>query len=159
MNDPLKRRMFAQQVMNMYNSRQPMGILASSPELMGAVQNYAGGGAVKGYRFGGIGGTQKINITASELEQLNKGAVTATPSFIENKYANVFFDRNTQTYKMKPEVVETGTTGNPLIGSDVFKKQEKEKIEGKDLATVEKEIKDELKIQKDKAKKDKANIP
>ena len=156
MNDPLKRRMFAQQVMNMYNSRQPMGILASSPELMGAVQNYAGGGAVKGYKFGG---TQKINITASELEQLNKGAVTATPSFIENKYANVFFDRNTQTYKMKPEVVETGTTETPLIGSDVFKKQEKNIIEGKDLATVEKEIKDQLKIQKDKAKKDKANIP
>ena len=52
MNDPLKRRMFAQQVMN---SRQPMGILASSPELMGAVQQrFANGGEVKGYQDGGI---------------------------------------------------------------------------------------------------------
>lgn len=50
MNDPLKRRMFAQQVMN---SRQPMGILASSPQLMGVVQGYANGGAVKGYEKGG----------------------------------------------------------------------------------------------------------
>lgn len=55
MNDPLKRRMFAQQVMNMYNNRQPMGILASSPELMGAVQQrFANGGEVKGYQDGGV---------------------------------------------------------------------------------------------------------
>ena len=63
MNDPLKRRMFAQQVMNMYNSRQPIGILASSPELMGAVQNYADGGAVKGYRVGGVEGRRQQRIT------------------------------------------------------------------------------------------------
>ena len=62
MDDPLKRRMFAQQVMNMYNSRQPMGILASSPELMGAVQNYAGGGAVKGYQLGGVEGRRQQRI-------------------------------------------------------------------------------------------------
>ena len=62
MDDPLKRRMFAQQVMNMYNSRQPIGILASSPELMGAVQNYAGGGAVKGYRVGGVEGRRQQRI-------------------------------------------------------------------------------------------------
>ena len=53
MNDPLKRRMFAQQVMNMYNSRQPIGILASSPELMGAV---------KGYRVGGVEGRRQQRI-------------------------------------------------------------------------------------------------
>ena len=63
MDDPLKRRMFAQQVMNMYNSRQPMGILASSPELMDAVQNYAGGGAVKGYQVGGVEGRRQQRIT------------------------------------------------------------------------------------------------
>ena len=63
MDDPLKRRMFAQQVMNMYNSRQPMGILASSPELMGAVQNYASGGAVKGYQDGGVEGRRQQRIT------------------------------------------------------------------------------------------------
>ena len=41
MNDPLQRKMFRQAGM----SKQPMGILASSPELMGAV---------KGYKFGGV---------------------------------------------------------------------------------------------------------
>jgi len=49
MDDPLKRRMFAQPV----RANQPMGILASSPQLMGAVQGYANGGAVKGYANGG----------------------------------------------------------------------------------------------------------
>ena len=41
MNDPLQRKMFRQAGM----SKQPMGILASSPELMGAV---------KGYKLGGV---------------------------------------------------------------------------------------------------------
>ena len=49
MDDPLKRRMFAQPV----RANQPMGILASSPQLMGTVQGYANGGAVKGYENGG----------------------------------------------------------------------------------------------------------
>ena len=43
MNDPLKRRMFTQPI----NPNQAMGILASSPELMGAVQQrFANGGEV-----------------------------------------------------------------------------------------------------------------
>jgi len=49
MDDPLKRRMFAQPV----RANQPMGILASSPQLMNTVQGYANGGAVKGYENGG----------------------------------------------------------------------------------------------------------
>jgi hypothetical protein len=49
MNDPLKRKMFAQPV----RANQPMGILASSPQLMNTVQGYANGGAVKGYKEGG----------------------------------------------------------------------------------------------------------
>ena len=36
MNNPLQRKMFRQAGM----SKQPMGILASSPELMGAVKGY-----------------------------------------------------------------------------------------------------------------------
>ena len=67
--------MFAQQVMNMYNNRQPMGILASSPELMGAVQNYAGGGEVKGYQFGGgnfIPGQTSSKSIIDKLERANK---------------------------------------------------------------------------------------
>jgi len=51
MNDPLKRRMFRQPM----NPNQAMGILASSPELMGAVQQrFANGGEVKGYQDGGV---------------------------------------------------------------------------------------------------------
>jgi hypothetical protein len=53
MNNPLDRRMFNQQMMNrqpMPNQpsmgRQSMGILASSPQLMNAVQGYAQGGQV-----------------------------------------------------------------------------------------------------------------
>ena len=50
MNDPLKRRMFRQPM----NLNQAMGILASSPELMGAVeQRFANGGEVKNYQDGG----------------------------------------------------------------------------------------------------------
>ena len=49
MDNPLSRRMFRQPV----RANQPMGILASSPQLMGAVQGYANGGAVKGYANGG----------------------------------------------------------------------------------------------------------
>ena len=41
MNDPLRRKMFREAGM----SKQPMGILASSPELMNAT---------KGYNLGGI---------------------------------------------------------------------------------------------------------
>jgi hypothetical protein len=149
MNDPLKRRMFAQQVMNMYNSRQPMGILASSPELMGAV---------KGYRVGGV--QQRPNITIEELEQLNKGAVTASPALIQNKYGNVVFDRNTQKYKIVPVDMEGGASGTGSLPSgDVFKQQEKDIIQGKDLPTIEKEIKDQLQIEKEKAEKEKTNVP
>jgi len=53
-NDPLKRRMFAQQMMNQHNrANEPMGILASSPQLMNAAQGLANGGMVKGYKLGG----------------------------------------------------------------------------------------------------------
>ena len=47
MNDPLQRRMFAQQVMAQHaRANQPMGILASSPQLMNAVQGFKDGGQV-----------------------------------------------------------------------------------------------------------------
>ena len=58
-NDPLQRRMFAQQIMAQHaRANQPMGILASSPQLMGAVQGFKDGGAVKGYNVGGLGFSQ-----------------------------------------------------------------------------------------------------
>ena len=90
MDDPLKRRMFAQQVMNMYNSRRPMGILASSPELMGAVQNYAGGGAVKGYQDGGV---------QSIADSLNKRGVSvfAVPTILKQN-PNITYDKNLKKF-------------------------------------------------------------
>ena len=46
-NNPLQRRMFAQQLMNRHNmANQPMGILASSPQLMNAAQGFKDGGQV-----------------------------------------------------------------------------------------------------------------
>ena len=46
-NDPLQRRMFAQQILAQHaRANQPMGILASSPQLMGAVQGFKDGGQV-----------------------------------------------------------------------------------------------------------------
>ena len=47
--------MFAQQIMAQHaRANQPMGILASSPQLMSAVQGFKDGGAVKGYQAGGV---------------------------------------------------------------------------------------------------------
>ena len=117
MNDPLKRRMFAQQVMNMYNRRQPMGILASSPELMGAVQNYAGGGAVKGYQFGGL----KVADQA-ELDRLNRSAIMASPALITSKYANVVFDRPSRTFKFVDLEAET-KADEPITIESIIKKE------------------------------------
>ena len=46
--------MFAQQLMNRHNmANEPMGILASSPQLMNAAQGFKDGGEVKGYKAGG----------------------------------------------------------------------------------------------------------
>ena len=82
--------MFAQQVMNMYNSRQPMGILASSPELMSTVQNYAGGGAVKGYQDGGV---QSIADSFNE-----RGfSVLAVPTILKQN-PNITYDKNLKKF-------------------------------------------------------------
>ena len=150
MDDPLKRRMFAQQVMNMYNSRQPMGILASSPELMGAVQNYAGGGAVKGYQLGGV---QKINIDSAGVADLNKriqnlemmpnaqGTIQIVVNRANQKFANVEFDPKTKQFIMKPTDMEGGA---PDVGSvDVIGQDEKKQILGQKLSEVEKNIKNQ----------------
>ena len=109
--------MFAQQVMNMYNRRQPMGILASSPELMGAVQNYAGGGAVKGYQFGGL----KVADQA-ELDRLNRSAIMASPALITSKYANVVFDRPSRTFKFVDLEAET-KADEPITIESIIKKE------------------------------------
>jgi len=67
MNNPLQRKMFREAGM----SKQPMGILASSPELMGAV---------KGYKFGGVPeipmyNTPKFQLFKSPGEDLGLGEI------------------------------------------------------------------------------------
>ena len=67
MNDPLQRKMSRQAGM----SKQPMGILASSPELMGAV---------KGYKLGGVPeipmyNTPKFQLFKSPGEDLGLGEI------------------------------------------------------------------------------------
>ena len=106
-SDPLQRRMFAQQILAQHaRANQPMGILASSPQLMGAVQGFKDGGAVKGYNLGGIGGSKSV-LDAAGLDKLNKGAVNAPPSLIESKYANVYFDPKDRKYKFIDLPAET----------------------------------------------------
>ena len=67
MNNPLQRKMFREAGM----SKQPMGILASSPELMGAV---------KGYKLGGVPeipmyNTPKFQLFKSPGEDLGLGEI------------------------------------------------------------------------------------
>ena len=70
--------MFAQQIMAQHaRANQPMGILASSPQLMGAVQGFKDGGAVKGYEEGGLETRRKGYETspfANFLNQYVKGS-------------------------------------------------------------------------------------
>jgi len=81
-SDPLQRRMFAQQIMAQHaRANQPMGILASSPQLMGAVQGFANGGMVKGYRKGGVG-------TSGDLNQIY-GSNIAAPDFSDPLYKGI----------------------------------------------------------------------
>tara|TARA_R100001510_G_C7650280_1_gene207790 strand:+ start:289 stop:2013 length:1725 start_codon:yes stop_codon:yes gene_type:complete len=68
--------MFAQQIMAQHaRANQPMGILASSPQLMGAVQGFKDGGEVKGYKYGGgnfIPGQTSNKSIIDRLERANK---------------------------------------------------------------------------------------
>lgn len=70
MNDPLKRKMFRQVGM----SKQPMGILASSPQLMNAV---------KGYNLGGF----NVNDTPPPMMQDIKTASLQIPAYGTKRYS------------------------------------------------------------------------
>ena len=81
-NDPLQRRMFAQQILAQHaRANQPMGILASSPQLMGAVQGFKDGGQVvkaKDGKFFGVDYDKSGNY------------IGQYPSASVNQYANAF---------------------------------------------------------------------
>ena len=124
MDDPLKRRMFAQQIANQYSqARQPMGILASSPQLMNAVQGYANGGAVKGYNLGGY-------------ESLSFGDRLVRGEGILQAQKNVEQDKKIKN----TGIDDTGVADQTLL-KKLAKQSEKEQIEGKPLSEIEKNIK------------------
>jgi hypothetical protein len=124
MDDPLKRKMFAQQIANQYSqARQPMGILASSPQLMNAVQGYANGGAVKGYNLGGY-------------ESLSFGDRLVRGEGILQAQKNVEQDKKIKN----TGIDDTGVADQTLL-EKLAKQSEKEQIEGKPLSEIEKNIK------------------
>lgn len=111
MDNPLSRRMFRQPV----RANQPMGILASSPQLMGAVQGYADGGAVKGYADGGASFLDKL-ISGMGLtkEAKDKNRQTALEKYKEN----VLPDKSRQAQKKAAQINNTlpvGGLNNPNI--------------------------------------------
>jgi hypothetical protein len=131
-SDPLQRRMFAQQMINQHaKANQPMGILASSPQLMGAVQGFKDGGAVKGYKVGGFENiynpNPSENLTFADRIMRGEGILQAQKNVEKDK-------------KIKSTGIdETGVTTTPLEA--LTKQAEKEKIEGKSLDKIEKDNK------------------
>jgi hypothetical protein len=84
-NDPLQRRMFAQQIMAQHaRANQPMGILASSPQLMGAVQGFKDGGEVVKAKDGKFLGFE--NFIGRKLDEMRKAAAEKnTPEALSEK--------------------------------------------------------------------------
>jgi len=93
-NDPLKRRMFAQQMMNQHNrANEPMGILASSPQLMNAAQGLANGGMVKGYK---LGGGETAEGTAKRFNDRNV-SVLMVPSILA-QHPNITYNKDLKQF-------------------------------------------------------------
>ena len=108
MDNPLKRRMFAQPV----RANQPMGILASSPQLMNAVQGYANGGAVKGYQAGGLEASRSL---ANQFNQRGfsllavPGILKQNPSITYNKDLKQFVPKTANQNNLPAEYNTTST--------------------------------------------------
>lgn len=95
MNNPLDRKMFRQAGM----SKQPMGILASSPELMGAVKGYKDGGIQIPF-YGQMKPQSKYNL----------GSIDDNPQLIQNEalkteFGNAFGPKETKkVFGIEPNV-------------------------------------------------------
>ena len=114
MNDPLQRKMFRQAGM----SKQPMGILASSPELMGAV---------KGYKFGGVYQDKILRENANEFS--TKGIPPAIPNI------PMYNTPKFKLFNTPGENLGLGEIGTSKIGDKL--KEEKEKKEKADINAIE----------------------
>jgi hypothetical protein len=111
MNDPLKRKMFRQVGM----SKQPMGILASSPELMNTVKGYANGG-VEGRRA-----QRQNNPTGFSLSDFFiNPAGAASPSGQNKRFTVPTDDNNQQIFDMSQENAIIPT--NPAFINEANKK-------------------------------------
>ena len=117
MNNPLQRKMFREAGM----SKQPMGILASSPELMGAVKGYEKGGT---YQDRVIREAQK---NAPEFSTL--GIATAIPEI------PIYGNPKLKIFNSPGENLGLGEIGTSKIGDTL--KEEKDKSLKSDLDTVE----------------------
>ena len=129
-SDPLQRRMFAQQIMAQHaRANQPMGILASSPQLMGAVQGFKDGGQVvkaKDGKFFGVDYDKSGNY------------IGKYPSASVNQYANAFknaLNRRDSIYEPGPSIVQV---------KEDQKKQEEKVVEG-DKTLLQKLVKEQEK--------------
>jgi len=117
MNDPFNRKMFRQAGM----SKQPMGILASSPQLMNAVKGYNLGGAIQIPMYGQMKprtiSNMQIEPDVSQIENLGIAS-----DFGETK-----------------ETAPVDIFKNPAIDSEFINKTNKKIIEEKKKETPEEE--------------------
>ena len=112
MNDPLKRKMFRQAGM----SKQPMGILASSPELMGAV---------KGYKLGGVPeipmyNTPKFQLFKSPGEDLGLGEIGTSKIGDKLKEEKEALDKKNES--IEPNLENINKTNKNILDNE--KKEE-----------------------------------
>ena len=120
MNDPLQRKMFRQAGM----SKQPMGILASSPELMGAVKGYNLGGAVGSTgNLDQLFGTSKFNIMRNKGDTLGLGEIGS--SKIGDKLSELKKETEDKNKNIEPNVEPNINN----INKNILEKENKEEFD------------------------------
>jgi len=120
MNDPLQRKMFRQAGM----SKQPMGILASSPELMGAVKGYNLGGAVGSTgNLDQLFGTSKFNIMRNKGDTLGLGEIGS--SKIGDKLSELKKEAEDKNKNIEPNVEPNINN----INKNILEKENKEEFD------------------------------
>ena len=140
MNDPFKRKMFRQAGM----SKQPMGILASSPQLMNAVKGYANGGLNIGYPYENIaeeftdeirGKNPTIQIPMyGQMKPRTKSNMQIEPDVSQIENLGIASD-----FGETKETAPVDIFKNPAIDSEFINKTNKKIIEEKKKETPEEE--------------------
>ena len=141
-SDPLQRRMFAQQILAQHaRANQPMGILASSPQLMGAVQGYANGGAVKGYQAGGLEASRSL------ANQFNERgfSLLAVPSILKQN-PTITYSKDLKQFVPKTDKNDLPAESNTTTTSNL------EDLKNKSLIRTEGEFGTSAPVAKEKTK-------